>query len=115
MSAKGYGKRTDMEEFPVHNRGGSGVIAMQTSKRNGELVGAVPVVDGDEIMLISNKGTLVRTRTDEISVLGRNTQGVTLIKVSADEKLVGVERIEEPEEDENAAEGVVSDDANATE
>ncbi|MCP5214132.1 MAG: DNA gyrase subunit A [Pseudomonadales bacterium] len=115
VSAKGYGKRTDMEEFPVHNRGGSGVIAMQTSKRNGELVGAVPVVDGDEIMLISNKGTLVRTRTDEISVLGRNTQGVTLIKVSADEKLVGVERIEEPEEDENAAEGVVSDDANATE
>lgn len=104
VSANGYGKRTDMDEFPVHNRGGSGVIAMQTSKRNGELVGAVPVFDGDEIMLISNKGTLVRTRTDEISVLGRNTQGVTLIKVSGDEKLVGVERIEEPDEDENVAE-----------
>ncbi|MCF7981106.1 MAG: DNA gyrase subunit A [Pseudomonadales bacterium] len=104
VSANGYGKRTDMDEFPVHNRGGSGVIAMQTSKRNGELVGAVPVFDGDEIMLISNKGTLVRTRTDEISVLGRNTQGVTLIKVSGDEKLVGVERIEEPDEDDNVAE-----------
>jgi DNA gyrase subunit A len=99
VSANGYGKRTDMVEFPVHNRGGQGVIAMQTSERNGELVGAVPVYDGDEIMLISNKGTLVRTRSDEISIVGRNTQGVRLIKVGADERLVGVERIEEPEED----------------
>lgn len=105
VSANGYGKRTDMVEFPVHNRGGQGVIAMQTSERNGELVGAVPVYDGDEIMLISNKGTLVRTRSDEISIVGRNTQGVRLIKVGADERLVGVERIEEPEEDAFADQG----------
>jgi len=87
---------------------------MQTSDRNGELVGAVPVYDGDEIMLISDKGTLVRTRTDDISIVSRNTQGVSLIKVSKGERLVGVERIEEPEEDEFAhldengeAEGVI--------
>ena len=103
VSANGYGKRTEMTDFPTHNRGGQGVIAMQTSDRNGELVGAVPVYDGDEIMLISDKGTLVRTRSDEISIVSRNTQGVRLIKVADDERLVGVERIEEPAEDEFAA------------
>ncbi len=102
VSENGYGKRTEMTDFPSHNRGGQGVIAMQTSERNGELVGAVPVYDGDEIMLISDKGTLVRTRTDGISIVSRNTQGVSLIKVSKGERLVGVERIEEPEEDEFA-------------
>lgn len=103
VSENGYGKRTEMTGFPSHNRGGQGVIAMQTSDRNGELVGAVPVYDGDEIMLISDKGTLVRTRTDDISIVSRNTQGVSLIKVAKGERLVGVERIEEPEEDEFAA------------
>jgi len=102
VSENGFGKRTEMTDFPSHNRGGQGVIAMQTSDRNGELVGAVPVYDGDEIMLISDKGTLVRTRTDDISIVSRNTQGVSLIKVSKGERLVGVERIEEPEEDEFA-------------
>jgi len=105
VSANGYGKRTEMTDFPAHNRGGQGVIAMQTSDRNGELVGAVPVYDGDEIMLISDKGTLVRTRTDDISIVSRNTQGVSLIKVSKGERLVGVERIEEPEDDEFAGLG----------
>jgi len=90
VSANGYGKRTDLGEFPVHNRGGQGVIAMQTSARNGGLVGAVQVADGDEIMLISDQGTLVRTRVDEVSVLGRNTQGVRLIRVRDGEQLVGV-------------------------
>ncbi len=99
VSENGYGKRTELEEFPIHNRGGQGVIAMQISERNGELVGSVQVFDGDEIMLISDKGTLVRTHTDQISIVSRNTQGVTLIKVGADEKLVGVERIEETEDD----------------
>lgn len=102
VSANGYGKRTEMIDFPAHNRGGQGVIAMQTSDRNGELVGSVQVYDGDEIMLISDRGTLVRTRTDDISIVSRNTQGVRLIKVSEGERLVGVERIEEPEEDEFA-------------
>ncbi|MBI2784125.1 MAG: DNA gyrase subunit A [Gammaproteobacteria bacterium] len=90
VSANGYGKRTEPDEFPVHNRGGQGVIAMQTSARNGPVVGAVQVADGDEIMLISDQGTLVRTRVDEISVLSRNTQGVRLIRVRENETLVGI-------------------------
>ncbi|MBV1880738.1 MAG: DNA gyrase subunit A [Pseudomonadales bacterium] len=102
-SSNGYGKRTSISDFSVQGRGGQGVIAMVTNERNGKLVGAVQVSDTDEIMLISDQGTLVRTKVDDVSVLGRNTQGVTLIRVSEDEHLVGVERIEEPEPDELAA------------
>jgi DNA gyrase subunit A len=69
---------------------------MSTSARNGRLVGAVQVFDGDELMLISNQGTLVRTRTDEVSILGRNTQGVRVIRTKEGESLVGVARIDEP-------------------
>jgi DNA gyrase subunit A len=98
VSVNGYGKRTNVSEFPVKGRGGQGVIGIQASPRNGAIVGAVQVFDGDEIMLISDKGTLVRTRVDEISVQGRNTQGVRLIKLKEGETLVGVERVEEPEE-----------------
>ncbi len=94
-SENGYGKRTRMDEFSVIGRGGQGVIAMQCSDRNGLLVSAVQVFDGDELMLISDQGTLVRTRTEEVSVLGRNTQGVRLIKLAENEKLVAVERIDE--------------------
>ncbi|MBQ0744069.1 MAG: DNA gyrase subunit A [Pseudomonas sp.] len=101
-SARGYGKRTAVEEFPQYKRGGQGVIAMVSNERNGPLVGAVQVVDGEEIMLISDQGTLVRTRVAEVSSLSRNTQGVTLIKVASDEKLVGLERIQEPSEEELA-------------
>jgi DNA gyrase subunit A len=97
VSEHGYGKRTAVEEFPVKGRGGQGVIGIQASQRNGMIVGALQVFDGDEIMLISDKGTLVRTRVDEISVQGRNTQGVRLIKLKENESLVGVERVEEPE------------------
>lgn len=106
-SARGYGKRTAVEEFPQYKRGGQGVIAMVSNERNGPLVGAVQVVDGEEIMLISDQGTLVRTRVAEVSSLSRNTQGVTLIKVASDEKLVGLERIQEPSEEELAEEGLV--------
>ena len=97
-SARGYGKRTAMAEFPRRGRGGQGVIAMVSNDRNGALVGAVQVLDGEEIMLISDQGTLVRTRVDEVSSLGRNTQGVTLIKLASDETLVGLERVQEPSE-----------------
>jgi DNA gyrase subunit A len=97
VSENGYGKRTNSEEFPVYGRGGQGVIAMQASERNGAVVGAVQVYDTDEIMLISNKGTLVRTRVDEVSVQGRNTQGVRLIRLKEGEKLVGLERVDEPD------------------
>jgi len=97
VSENGYGKRTEVEEFPVYGRGGQGVIGIQASQRNGAIVGAAQVTDGDEIMLISDKGTLVRTRVDEVSVQGRNTQGVRLIKLKEEERLVGLERVNEPE------------------
>lgn len=100
VSENGYGKRTNAEEFPQYGRGGQGVIAMQTSERNGAVVGAVQVSDNEEIMLISDKGTLVRTRVAEVSVQGRNTQGVRLIKLKEGEALVGLERVEEPIEEE---------------
>ena len=99
-SEHGYGKRTLVSDFPVKGRGGQGVIAMQTSSRNGQLVGAAQVFDGDELMLISDLGTLVRTAADEVSVLGRNTQGVKLINLKAGERLNSVERIEEQAGDE---------------
>ncbi|MGB2129772.1 MAG: DNA gyrase subunit A [Marinobacterium sp.] len=99
-SEHGYGKKTSVDEFPLRGRGGQGVIAMQCTERNGQLAGAVQVFDGDDVMLISNRGTLVRTRSGEISSLGRNTQGVMLIRLADDEALVGIARIEEPGEDE---------------
>lgn len=98
VSENGYGKRTPTEEFPTKGRGGKGLIAMSTSTRNGNMVGAVQVFAGDELMLISNQGTLVRTRADEVSVLGRNTQGVRVIRTKDGESLVGVQRIDEPAE-----------------
>ena len=98
-SENGYGKKTVVEDFPIKGRGGQGVIAQQCSDRNGQLAGAVQVMDGDDVMLISDQGTLVRTSVEGISVLGRNTQGVTLIRVSDDERLVSVARIEEPDEE----------------
>ncbi|MCP5208831.1 MAG: DNA gyrase subunit A [Hahellaceae bacterium] len=108
-SANGYGKKTRLEEFPAYSRGSQGVIAMQCSDRNGELVAALEVYEGDEMMLISDKGTLVRTRTEEVSVLSRNTQGVRLIKLGIeDEHLVGVERVDEPAESILDEEDVVS-------
>ena len=96
----GYGKRTAVDDFPVQGRGGQGVIAIQTSERNGRTVGAAQVNDDDEIMLISSNGTLVRTAVDDISVQGRNTQGVRLIRVGSEQRLVGLARIESIEDDE---------------
>ncbi|MES3040957.1 MAG: DNA gyrase subunit A [Pseudomonadota bacterium] len=98
-SENGFGKRTGLAEYPRRGRGGQGVIAMQASDRNGALIGAVQVADSDELMLISDQGTLVRTRVGEVSVLSRNTQGVTLIKLGKNEKLVGLVRLDEVEED----------------
>ena len=93
VSENGYGKRTAVSEFPVKGRAGKGVIAMASSARNGRLVGARQVFTGDELMLISSQGTLVRTLADEVSQLGRNTQGVRIIRTKAGESLVQVERI----------------------
>jgi len=92
-SQNGYGKRTVVEDFPIHGRGGQGVIALQISERNGQMVGALLVKPDDEIMLISSSGTLVRTPAGEISIQGRNTQGVRLIRLDEGDRLVGLERI----------------------
>jgi DNA gyrase subunit A len=113
-SVNGYGKQTAVDEFPLRGRGGQGVIAMQCTERNGDLAGAVQVFEGDDVMLISDRGTLVRTRTSEISVLGRNTQGVMLIRLSEGEKLSGLARIEEPDEDEENSVGDVADDTDVS-
>jgi len=94
ITENGYGKRTKLDEFTQHRRGGQGLIAIQTSERNGAVVGAVLVNDSDEIMLITDGGTLVRTRVNEISVVGRNTQGVTVIRLDKGEKVVGVDRVD---------------------
>ncbi|NKJ20497.1 DNA gyrase subunit A [Dyella sp. SG609] len=99
---RGYGKRTQLEEFPKKGRGTQGVIGIQCSERNGGLVSAVQVTEAHELMLISNQGTLVRTRVAEVSQLSRNTQGVTLIKLPADEALVSVVRLDAEEEVEGA-------------
>src|SRR6185436_4690679 len=88
-TTNGFGKRTAIGEYPRHGRGGQGVIAIQTSERNGSLVGAVLVVDQDEVMLISTGGVLIRTAVAQIREMGRSTQGVTLISLDAGEKLAG--------------------------
>jgi DNA gyrase subunit A len=89
----GYGKQTRVDEFPVHGRGGQGVIAIQTSVRNGRVIGAATVSAEQEIMLVSDHGTLVRTPVEGVSLLGRNTQGVRLITLGDGEKLMGMEPI----------------------
>ena len=102
VTNNGFGKRTRLDDFPVQGRGGMGVIGIATSDRNGPLVAAISVTRDDDVMLISDSGTLVRTGADQISVLGRNTQGVTLIRLGDNEKLVGlaqIEPIDDAEED----------------
>jgi DNA gyrase subunit A len=91
----GFGKRTPIGEYTRHGRGGQGLIAIQTSERNGAVVGAVLVDDHDEVMLISTGGVLIRTKVAQIREQGRSTQGVTLISLDQGEKLAGLERIEE--------------------
>jgi DNA gyrase subunit A len=94
----GYGKRTAVSEFPVKGRGGKGVIAIQTTERNGKVVGALQVEESDEVVLISGAGTLVRTPVGEISMVGRNTQGVTLIRLDKGDSLVGMDVLQAEEE-----------------
>lgn len=112
VSENGYGKRTEFSEFATKGRGNKGMIFMQTSERNGGIVDAVQVFEGDELMMISDRGVMVRTRTDEISVLGRNTQGVRVIRLKEGEHVVGVERIQEPEAIilDDDSEAIISDD-----
>jgi len=103
-TANGYGKRTLVEDFSVQGRGGQGVISIKTSARNGRVVGAIKTTDGEEVMLISNGGTLVRTPANDISVLGRNTQGVTLIRLGKGEQLVQIETVASSDHDDDVDE-----------
>ena len=111
VTENGYGKRTPVEQFPIKGRGGMGVISIKTSERNGAQVGAVRVDENDEIMLITDGGTLVRTRVADVSQMGRDTQGVTMIRLAKDESLIGIERIEalEGEEPEQTESGDLPD------
>jgi DNA gyrase subunit A len=112
ITENGYGKRTDLDEYPAKSRATKGVVSIKVSERNGKVVGAVQVEDLDEIMLITDNGTLVRTRVNEVSVIGRNTQGVRMIRTSEDEHVVALQRIdeiEEPEELGDVIEGETSD------
>jgi DNA gyrase subunit A len=112
-SENGYGKLTPLDDFPGHGRGAQGVIALQTTYRNGATVAALQVQPGDELMLISSTGTLVRTPVADISVVGRNTQGVRLIRLGEAERLTGIERVAglEPGDETGAIEGEGSDDS----
>ncbi|KTD22350.1 DNA gyrase subunit A [Legionella londiniensis] len=96
----GYGKRTNLNEYRITGRGGQGVISIQVNERNGKAVKALQVNEQDEVMLITDKGTLVRIKVNEISVIGRNTQGVRLINVSPGERVVGMQRIEDIQDEE---------------
>jgi len=93
VTENGYGKRTPMSEFPTKGRGGKGMKSIKTSERNGNQVGAVLAIDSDELMLITDGGTLVRTPVKDVSVMGRDTQGVRMIRLSENEKLIGIERV----------------------
>ena len=100
LTENGFGKRTMLSEYNTQGRGGQGVISIQTTERNGNAVGAILVSEDDQAMLITNGGTLVRTRVAEVSVVGRNTQGVKVIGVNADEQLISVEKVAESDDDE---------------
>ena len=103
----GYGKRTKLEEYPTKSRNTKGVISIKVSERNGKVVAATQVIDTDQIMLITDAGTLVRTRVSEVSIVGRNTQGVRLIRTSEDEHVVSLERICDVDDDEGEQESAV--------
>jgi DNA gyrase subunit A len=106
----GYGKRTDIEEYRVTGRGGQGVISIQVNERNGRVVRAIQVSDLDEAMLITDQGTLVRFKVSELSIIGRNTQGVRLINVNAGEHVVGMQRIEDVPVDDSQDDGLKIDE-----
>jgi len=108
-SENGFGKLTPLDDFPTHGRGGQGVIALQITDRNGRMVGALQVSTDDEIMLMSQAGVLVRTPVKDISVVGRNTQGVRLIRLEEGDQLSGLERIDGIAEDDGAGDPAAGD------
>ena len=120
LSEKGFGKRSSSHEYRVSGRGGKGIVAMAVNERNGELISAFPVIDTDQVMLVTDGGQLIRCPVKDIRQAGRSTQGVTVFKTAEGEKVVSVERISEPEDDEEeenanggAAESSTGDNAEA--
>ena len=114
ITQNGFGKRTALSEYPAKSRATKGVVSIKVSDRNGPVVGAVQVEELDEIMLITDNGTLVRTRVNEVSVIGRNTQGVRIIRTAEDEHVVALQRIDEiEEEDEVSTEDSVDGETNS--
>lgn len=111
VTENGYGKRTVQSEYPTKNRATQGVISIKVSERNGKVVGAIQVEETDQIMMITNAGTLVRTRVSEVSIVGRNTQGVTLIRTTEDELVVGLQRVEDEDDalDDDEVDETISD------
>ena len=101
VTENGFGKRTAVEDYPVRNRGGKGVFTIKTSERNGKAIGALQVVDDDEIMMITNGGKIIRTNMKNVRVIGRNTQGVNLFRLGAGQKVVGMDRMAEPSGDDD--------------
>jgi DNA gyrase subunit A len=99
VTENGYGKRTSIDEYPVQKRGGKGVISIKTTERNGKVVGILLVADDDDLMLMTNIGKVIRMQINTISVISRNTQGVTLMGMDADERVVGAARLAEKEEE----------------
>ncbi|MBP1721631.1 MAG: gyrA, partial [Deltaproteobacteria bacterium] len=97
VTENGYGKRTNTPEYRIQGRGGQGIITIKTTERNGDVVGMKEVADDDEVMLITNQGTIIRMKIKGISVIGRNTQGVRLINVEKGETVVGVAHLAEEE------------------
>jgi DNA gyrase subunit A len=111
VTANGYGKRTELAEYRVQSRGGKGIITIKTTERNGPVVAAISMLDTEEVMLITNKGMLIRMPAKGISVIGRNTQGVRLITVeSREEQVAGVARVAETTPEAEAVEGRDPDD-----
>lgn len=113
VTENGYGKRTAQSEYPTKNRATQGVISIKVSERNGKVVGAIQVEETDQIMMITNAGTLVRTRVSEVSIVGRNTQGVTLIRTTEGELVVGLQRVEDEDDalDDDEVNEVISEES----
>ena len=110
VTQNGFGKRTALSEYPIKSRATKGVVSIKVNERNGKVVAAVQVEEADQIMLITDAGTLVRTRVAEVSLVGRNTQGVRIIRTADDESVVSLERVCEPEEDEESVDGAENHD-----
>ncbi|MBT6134567.1 MAG: DNA gyrase subunit A, partial [Kordiimonadaceae bacterium] len=109
ITVNGYGKRTSSYEYRVTGRGGSGIINIETSDRNGEVIAAFPIYEKDQLMMVTDNGRLIRVPVHDVRVAGRNTQGVTLFKVGDEEHIVSVDRIQETDDEDDAMEGDVDE------